>query len=136
MQNINHPPNNKFHHFPLNKKTETLLVDFINIYHLQSTIKKEENKEEIKMTKSGAIILISSVVCLFSLIGITQAQAQAQAQFHVEGKVYCDFCRALFENRLSKPMAGIFYFLSSILYVNIFFNSYKNENNKVQENDV
>ncbi|XP_009773994.1 pollen allergen Sal k 5.0101-like [Nicotiana sylvestris] len=58
------------------------------------------------MTKSGAIILISSVVCLFSLIGITQAQAQAQAQFHVEGKVYCDFCRALFENRLSKPMAG------------------------------
>ncbi|XP_059283476.1 pollen allergen Sal k 5.0101-like [Lycium ferocissimum] len=60
------------------------------------------------MTKSGEIILIVSAVCLFSLFGVIQAEAEAptqtQTQFHVEGKVYCDFCRALFENRLSKPM--------------------------------
>ncbi|KAJ8532341.1 hypothetical protein K7X08_012264 [Anisodus acutangulus] len=60
------------------------------------------------MTKSGEIILIASAVCLFSLFGVIQAEAEAptqtQAQFHVEGKVYCDSCRALFENKLSKPM--------------------------------
>ncbi|KAK4368386.1 hypothetical protein RND71_012178 [Anisodus tanguticus] len=61
------------------------------------------------MTKSGEIILIASAVCLFSLFGVIQAEAEAptqtQAQFRVEGKVYCDSCRALFENRLSKPIS-------------------------------
>lgn len=83
------------------------------------------------MTKSGEIILITSVVYLVSLFGVIQAVAEAptqtQTQFHVEGKVYCDVCRALFENRLSKPMSGILrqnnkflYFLNKILK-NIFF---------------
>ncbi|CAN4116603.1 unnamed protein product [Withania somnifera] len=60
------------------------------------------------MTKSSEIILIVTVICLFSLFGVIQAVAEAPTptQFHVEGKVYCDVCRTLFENRLSKPMSG------------------------------
>ncbi|KAM3394069.1 pollen allergen Sal k 5 [Capsicum galapagoense] len=68
------------------------------------------------MTKSGEIILIASFICLFSLFGVIQAEGEApapapaptqtQTQFRVEGRVFCDVCRVLFETRLSKPMSG------------------------------
>ncbi|TMW86847.1 hypothetical protein EJD97_020809 [Solanum chilense] len=63
------------------------------------------------MTKSSEIILIVSVVCLFSLFGVIHAESEAssdhsQTHFKVDGKVYCDVCRTQFENRLSKPLSG------------------------------
>ncbi|XP_060186298.1 major pollen allergen Lig v 1-like [Lycium barbarum] len=55
-------------------------------------------------------ILIASTICLFFLLGITQASKESQKpHFFVEGIVYCDPCRSLFKTNLSVPLeaAGV-----------------------------
>ncbi|KAF5742341.1 Olee1-like protein [Tripterygium wilfordii] len=55
------------------------------------------------MAKSlKVIIFLASAICLLSLLGIVNADPT----FNVEGKVYCDTCRAQFLTRVSKFMKG------------------------------
>lgn len=71
--------------------------------------KKKKKKKRKKMGKS-TIMFIASAICLFSLLGITQATEEADNyQFVLTGMVYCDPCRAAFKTNLSEPIAGIFY---------------------------
>ncbi|XVF25650.1 hypothetical protein REPUB_Repub13aG0231600 [Reevesia pubescens] len=55
-------------------------------------------------TSLKAIFLLASTLCLLSFLGI--AHAGAPEHFFVEGKVYCDNCRAQFETKISKYMEG------------------------------
>ncbi|OIT22194.1 PREDICTED: olee1-like protein [Nicotiana attenuata] len=55
------------------------------------------------MAKSAVIFFVSAI-CLFSLLGLTQAYEKPQ--FIVEGIVYCDPCRSAFKTNLSQPLAG------------------------------
>ncbi|EOY28007.1 hypothetical protein QUC31_012799 [Theobroma cacao] len=55
-------------------------------------------------TSPKAIFFLASALCFLSLLGIVDAQAPEQ--FFVEGKVYCDNCRAQFVTKISKYMAG------------------------------
>ncbi|KZV51092.1 Olee1-like protein [Dorcoceras hygrometricum] len=48
-------------------------------------------------------LLFAGLLCLMCLSGIAHS---ASPQFFVEGKVYCEVCRANFINKLSEPMAG------------------------------
>ncbi|KAI4371394.1 hypothetical protein MLD38_019635 [Melastoma candidum] len=48
-----------------------------------------------------AVIILASALCLFSL-----GSAYGADRFFVEGKVYCDTCRAQFVTRVSEYMAG------------------------------
>ncbi|GAV89872.1 Pollen_Ole_e_I domain-containing protein [Cephalotus follicularis] len=48
------------------------------------------------------IILLVSALCLFSLLSI----AHGDERFFVEGKIYCDTCRAQFITRASQYMKG------------------------------
>ncbi|KAK4366928.1 hypothetical protein RND71_014808 [Anisodus tanguticus] len=60
--------------------------------------------------KKSVEILIASAICLFSLLGITQASKVSQKpHFFVEGIVYCDPCRSIFKSNLSVPLeaAGV-----------------------------
>ncbi|KAK4347233.1 hypothetical protein RND71_033572 [Anisodus tanguticus] len=52
------------------------------------------------------VIFIASAICLFSLIGITQAYDELIfIKFVLEGIVYCDPCRSEFKTNLSQPHA-------------------------------
>ncbi|KAI5657340.1 hypothetical protein M9H77_26133 [Catharanthus roseus] len=51
-----------------------------------------------------SVLLLASALYLFSLLGST-AHAKEEA-FDVEGSVYCDRCRAQFQNKLSEPISG------------------------------
>ncbi|XP_043700296.1 anther-specific protein LAT52-like [Telopea speciosissima] len=51
------------------------------------------------MAKSSQALLIAALF-FFGLLGLAHCH-----DFVVEGRVYCDTCRALFETRVSKPMA-------------------------------
>ncbi|KAK4711044.1 hypothetical protein R3W88_005557 [Solanum pinnatisectum] len=54
----------------------------------------------------STIIFIASAICLFSLLGITQANEESDNyQFILEGIVYCDPCRSIFKTNLSEPVA-------------------------------
>ncbi|MCD7446180.1 hypothetical protein HAX54_045237 [Datura stramonium] len=56
----------------------------------------------------STIMFIASAICLFSLIGITQATEESDNyQFILEGIVYCDPCRAEFKTNLSEPLADV-----------------------------
>ncbi|XP_075477907.1 LOW QUALITY PROTEIN: olee1-like protein [Primulina tabacum] len=48
-------------------------------------------------------LLFAGALCLMCLPGIAHSTVP---QFFVEGKVYCEVCRANFINKLSEPMAG------------------------------
>ncbi|XP_059295075.1 olee1-like protein [Lycium ferocissimum] len=51
----------------------------------------------------STVIFIASTICLFSLLGITQANDEYE--FILEGMVYCDPCRSEFKTNLSQPLA-------------------------------
>ncbi|PHT30412.1 hypothetical protein CQW23_30006 [Capsicum baccatum] len=56
----------------------------------------------------STIMFIASAICLFSLLGITQATEEADNyQFVLTGMVYCDPCRAAFKTNLSEPIADV-----------------------------
>ncbi|XWS19698.1 hypothetical protein CRYUN_Cryun31cG0038300 [Craigia yunnanensis] len=55
-------------------------------------------------TSLKAIFFLASALCFLSLLGIVHAESTPQ--FFVEGKVYCDNCRAQFVTRISKYMEG------------------------------
>lgn len=54
------------------------------------------------MAKSGAILILASALCLFSLSNL----AECHDWLFVEGSVYCDTCRTQFMTRLSSYIAG------------------------------
>lgn len=49
-----------------------------------------------------AIIVLASALCFMSFLGA----AYGHSRFFVEGKVYCDTCRAQFVTRVSENMPG------------------------------
>lgn len=66
----------------------------------------------------STIIFIASAICLFSLLGITQATEESDNyQFILEGIVYCDPCRSIFKTNLSEPVAGIYFFKKYIIFL-------------------
>ncbi|KAL0328010.1 UNVERIFIED_CONTAM: Pollen-specific protein C13 [Sesamum calycinum] len=48
-------------------------------------------------------IILAATLCFLSLVDVADSHAP---KFIVEGKVYCEVCRANFTNRYSEPMAG------------------------------
>ncbi|KAL0301787.1 UNVERIFIED_CONTAM: Pollen-specific protein C13 [Sesamum radiatum] len=48
-------------------------------------------------------IILAATLCFLSLVDFVDSHAP---KFIVEGKVYCEVCRANFTNRYSEPMAG------------------------------
>ncbi|KAG5622409.1 hypothetical protein H5410_007627 [Solanum commersonii] len=56
------------------------------------------------MGKSAHVILIASVICLLSLLGIIEGFKNRV--IIIEGNVYCDPCRSAFQSNLSKPLPG------------------------------
>ncbi|XP_022724217.1 olee1-like protein [Durio zibethinus] len=55
-------------------------------------------------TTPKAIFFLASALCFLPLLSIVHAEAPEH--FFVEGKVYCDNCRAQFVTRISKYIAG------------------------------
>lgn len=74
------------------------------------------------MAKSAVIFFVSAI-CLFSLLGLTQASEKPQ--FIVEGIVYCDPCRSAFKTNLSQPLAGNLNFFF-IHFASYSFSNYSN----------
>ncbi|MCD7446181.1 hypothetical protein HAX54_045238 [Datura stramonium] len=55
----------------------------------------------------STVILIASVVCLLSLVGISEGSIGSKNHIlTIEGRVYCDPCRSAFQSKLSEPLAG------------------------------
>ena len=48
---------------------------------------------------SQAVVFIAAALCLLSVV-------HANNDFHVEGKIYCDTCRAGFETKVTEPIKG------------------------------
>ncbi|KAL0319869.1 UNVERIFIED_CONTAM: Pollen-specific protein C13 [Sesamum radiatum] len=48
-------------------------------------------------------IILAAALCFLSLVDVADSHAP---KFIIDGKVYCEVCRANFTNRYSKPMAG------------------------------
>ena len=53
-------------------------------------------------TMAKSIIILASALCFLSLLGF----AACENRFFVEGKVYCDTCRAQFVTKVSEYMQG------------------------------
>ncbi|KAM3251353.1 major pollen allergen Lig v 1 [Capsicum annuum] len=63
------------------------------------------------MEKSTHIMLIASIICSFSLVGISDGSTEKKEEkkdplLVVQGRVYCDPCRAAFLSNLSEPLPG------------------------------
>ena len=61
------------------------------------------------MATKAIFFFFVSAVCLSSLAGVANADADDFDSFQIQGSVYCDTCRVQFVTRLSQFLEGILF---------------------------